>query len=131
MAGGPGTYTPFLPLEFPGTWSRWLVSFVWIVAGVRVALKLIWVNRCTRLSVSLYLFLGWTILVATGSLFAAISPADIALLEIGGVLYSVGVLFHLWESVPPQQPICRDFVAAATVCHNTLVREVAVPAGPS
>ena len=65
-----------------------------------VALKLIWVNRFERLSVVLYLFLRWTILVAIEPLTASASLPAIVLLAAGGILYSVGVLFTYGSGSP-------------------------------
>jgi hemolysin III len=123
-----GTYTPFLAMKIDGIWGQWLLVYVWVVAGVGVVLKLIWVNRFARLSVALYLFLGWTIVVAIEPLLASVSPPAIMLLVIGGVLYTIGMLFHLWERLPYQQAIWHGFVAAAAVCHYTAIMgEVALP----
>ena len=95
-----GTYTPFLAARLAGPWSCWLLVYVWAIAAGGVILKLIWVDRFPRLSVGLYLFLGWTIVVAIEPLLASMSRPAILLLVIGGILYSVGVLFHLWERLP-------------------------------
>jgi hemolysin III len=123
-----GTYTPFLAVKMDGGWGRWLLLYVWAVAGVGVMLKLLWVNRFERLSVVLYLFLGWTILVAIDALFMATSFPAIVLLGTGGILYSVGVLFHLWEQLAYQQPIWHGCVAAAAACHYAAVLgEIALP----
>jgi hemolysin III len=123
-----GTYTPFLAVKINGIWGHWLLVYVWTVAGVGVVLKLMWVNRFARLSVVLYLFLGWTIVVAIEPVLASISPPAILLLVIGGVLYSIGVLFHLWEQLPYQQAIWHGFVAAAAVCHYAAIMgDVALP----
>jgi hemolysin III len=78
-----GTYTPFLAVKMDGGWGRWLLLYVWAVAGLGVALKLIWVKRFERLSVMLYLFLGWTILVAIEPLAASASLPAIVLLAAG------------------------------------------------
>lgn len=123
-----GTYTPFLAAKLAGPWSYWLLVYVWAVAGAGVMLKLIWVNRFARLSVGLYLFLGWTMMVAVEPILASMSRSAILLLVIGGVLYSVGVLFHLWERLPYQQAIWHGFVAVAAACHYAAVLgEVALP----
>jgi hemolysin III len=109
-------------------WGRWLLLYVWSVAGVGVMLKLIWVNRFERLSVVLYLSLGWTILVAIDALFMATSLPAIALLAAGGILYSVGVVFYLWERLAYQQPIWHGCVVAAAASHYAAVLgEVALP----
>lgn len=123
-----GTYTPLLAVKMDGAWSRWLLLYVWAVASTGVALKLIWVNRFARLSVVLYLFLGWTIVVAIEPLFASMSLSAIMLLATGGVLYSVGVVFHLWERLPYQQPIWHGFVIVGAGCHYAVILgEVALP----
>jgi hemolysin III len=123
-----GTYTPFLAMKIDGIWGQWLLVYVWVVAGAGAMLKLIWVNRFARLSVALYLFLGWTIIVAIEPLLASVSPPAIMLLIIGGVLYTIGMLFHLWDRLPYQQAIWHGFVAAAAVCHYTaIIGEVALP----
>ena len=54
------------------------------------------------------------------------SPAGLMLLVAGGVLYSVGVVFHLWTGLPYQNAIWHGFVLAAAACHYLAVlREVA------
>lgn len=123
-----GTYTPFLATELDGAWSRWLLVYIWAVAGVGVAMKLIWPYRFERLSVALYLILGWTILITIKPLFASVSLTAIALLVAGGVSYSIGVIFHLWEGLPYQQPIWHSFVIAGAACHYAAVLgEIAMP----
>lgn len=121
------TYTPFLVM-LDAAWSRGLLVYVWSVAALGVALKLIWPYRFERLSVVLYLFLGWTIVVAIKPLVATISLTAMILLAAGGVLYSVGVIFHLWERLPYQQPVWHGFVVAAAACHYAAVLgEIALP----
>lgn len=123
-----GSYTPFLTMKIGGATGIGLLIYVWLVAGLGVALKLLWVNRFERLSVLLYLFLGWTIIAALESLTAAVSAATVALLAAGGVLYSLGVVFHLWERLPYQQPVWHGFVAAAAACHYAAIfTEIALP----
>jgi hemolysin III len=125
-----GTYTPFLAMKIDGLWGHWLLVYVWAVAGAGVVLKLIWVNHFARLSVVLYLFLGWTIVIAIEPLLATVSPPAILLLVLGGVLYSIGVLFHLWERLPYQRAIWHGFVAAAAMCHYVAIMDqVVLPSG--
>ena len=123
-----GTYTAVLVVKLDGAWSRWLLVYVWSVAGLGGAMKLIWPYRFERLSVALYLFLGWTILVAIVPIFVSVSVPAIILLAVGGLLYSVGVLFHLWERLPYQQPIWHVFVLAGATCHYfAVLGEIALP----
>lgn len=124
------TYTPFLTMKIGGLWGMGLLVYMWAVAGAGVAMKLLWLQRFERLSVVLYLFLGWTIVVAIDPLFSSVSLPAIMLLVIGGVLYSVGVVFYLWERLAYQQAIWHGFVIAAAGCHYAaVVGEVALAGG--
>ena len=63
-------------------------------------------------------------------LFSSVSQPAIMLLVIGGVLYSVGVVFYLWERLAYQQAIWHGFVIAAAGCHYAaVVGEVALAGG--
>jgi hemolysin III len=121
-----GTYTPFTLISIGGAWGGGLLAFVWTVALCGVALKLVWPRRFDRLSVAAYLLLGWSIVVALDPLLGAVSAAGVALLGLGGLLYSLGVVFHLWQRLPYQNAIWHAFVLAAAACHfSAVVGEVA------
>jgi hemolysin III len=95
-----GTYTPFTLVSLRGPWGSALFAFVWGLAVVGIALRLILRRRPTALFVSLYLAMGWCVVVAIGPLLAAVPPAGIALLVAGGLAYSGGVAFYLWRRLP-------------------------------
>ena len=88
------------------------------------------VQRFERFSTALYLFLGWTIIVAIVPLFSAVSLPAIMLLAIGGLLYSIGVIFYLWEQLAYQQAIWHGLVIAAAGCHYAAIMgEIALAGG--
>ncbi len=116
-----GTYTPFALIVIGGAWGAGLLALVWTVAIGGALLKLLCPSRFERLSIATYLILGWTILVAVDPLFAAASLPGIILLLVGGLLYSLGVVFHLWTRLPYQNAIWHVFVVAAAACHFTAV----------
>lgn len=116
-----GTYTPFTLVAIGGAWGYGLLAFVWAVALCGVSMKLLWPRRFDRLSLAAYLLLGWSIVVAIDPLFAAVSTAGLVLLGAGGLLYSLGVVFHLWQRLPYQNAIWHAFVLAAAACHFTAV----------
>jgi hemolysin III len=121
-----GTYTPFLLVAVGGARGLGLLALVWAVAVGGTAVELLGLRRSERLSVAAYLLLGWSIVGALGPLSAAVSPSGMALLVAGGVLYSAGVVFHLWRSLPFQNAVWHGFVLAAAACHYAAVlREVA------
>ncbi len=112
-----GTYTPFTLLWLPRDWGWQFCVAVWAVAAAGMAVKLAWPRRLERLSLILYLALGWSILLVIGPMTAALSAAAGNLLIAGGALYSVGVVFHLWERLPYQNAVWHGFVLAAAACH--------------
>lgn len=116
-----GTYTPFSLLLIGGIWGWALLGFVWGVALIGVVLKLCYPLRFEKLSVVAYLVLGWTIVVALEPLVNSASLAGLTLLITGGGLYSLGVVFHLWERLPFQNAIWHVFVLAAAACHYAAI----------
>ena len=116
-----GTYTPFALVSIGGVWGYGLCVAVWVVALFGIAVKLLLPRRYNRASVALYLALGWSVLLALNPLLSAVSVTTLALLCIGGVLYSTGVVFHLLRRLPYQNAIWHLFVMVAALCHYAAV----------
>jgi hemolysin III len=115
------TYTPFTLHTIGGAWGLGLFAFVWTVAATGIAVKLLRPGTLDGLSVAAYLLLGWSVLAAFDKLLAAASRETVLLLVAGGLLYTVGVLFHLWRRLPYQNAIWHGFVLAAAGCHYAAV----------
>ena len=112
-----GTYTPLVALVGVGAAAWWLLAAIWGVALVGMALKLALPGRFDRLSIGLYLALGWSGVLAYEPVIAVLPPVPFALLAAGGLLYSVGVVFHVWRGLPFQNAIWHVFVLVAAMCH--------------
>lgn len=112
-----GTYTPFTLLRLDTSWATGLMTTVWSIAGLGIAGKLARLRWLEPLSIPLYLALGWTVLVAIEPFRAALGTETLALLAVGGVLYTVGVVFHVWERLPFQNAVWHAFVLAAAGTH--------------
>jgi len=112
-----GTYTPLVAIVGSGTMAWSLLALIWTVAIVGIVIKLTMPGRFDRVSIALYLMLGWSGVLAYESVIAGLSPTALWLLGIGGLLYSFGVVFHVWRSLPFQNAIWHGFVLAATACH--------------
>jgi hemolysin III len=116
-----GTYTPFTTLCLKGAWAIVLTALVWSGAAMGIALKMLPARALNQLSVGTYLAFGWAGLVATGPLSAALAPSTLTLLGVGGLVYSVGVIFHIWESLPFQKAVWHGFVLVAATLHYAAV----------
>jgi hemolysin III len=116
-----GTYTPFTLVSLRGPWGWSLFAVVWSLAVAGIALRLALRRRPTALFVSLYLAMGWCVVLALRPLVAAVPPGGIALLVAGGLAYSVGVVFYLWRSLPYGHAIWHGFVLAGSAFHYAAV----------
>lgn len=122
------TYTPFVVVKIGGAWGYGLLVTVWTVAAFGAAMKILCPHRLERHAVALYLILSWIIVVAWQPFIESVSRPAFVLIAAGGLLYSAGVLFFLWERLPYQRAIWHAFVLAAAACHFAAVTaEVAVP----
>jgi len=115
------TYTPFLGQMKNALASAGLGIGVWLSAAAGVTLKLALPGRFDRLSIILCLLLGWSGIVAYDSLASAIPGPSLWLLAGGGILYSFGTLFHLWERLRFHNAIWHGFVLLAAGCHYSAV----------
>jgi hemolysin III len=114
------TYTAFL-LPMRGTAPNVVLIVIWSVAIAGIAIKLLWPGRFDRTAVGLYLSMGWSGIFTIGPITAALAPATLLLIAAGGVLYSVGVIFHAWGSLRFQNAIWHGFVLVAALCHYAAV----------
>ncbi|MFX7820735.1 hemolysin III, partial [Acinetobacter baumannii] len=73
--------------------------FVWAIGIFGLANKLLFPARLVKTSYVLYLAQGWAALLVLNPLISALSLPTLALLALGGVLYTIGVVFHLWEGL--------------------------------
>ena len=106
-----GTYTPFTLLSGHG---MALTIGVWAAALAGVALKVISPERFKWIALALYLGMGWAGLVAGGPMFAALPLPVLVLMVVGGGLYTLGVVFYLWQRLPFHYTIWHVFVLAAS-----------------
>jgi hemolysin III len=116
-----GTYTPFLAQIKSVVAFAGLGVGVWLSAAIGMALKLALPGRFDRLAVLLCLLLGWSGVIAYDSFASALPSASVWLLAIGGILYSVGALFHVWRGLRFHNAIWHGFVLLAASCHYCAV----------
>lgn len=115
------TYTPFIMELRNSVFGVALLVGVWCVAIFGIALKLGWPGRFDRLSVGLYLALGWSGLMLYDSVVAALPRMAVWFVLAGGALYSLGVIFHAWRRLRFQNVIWHCFVLSGAACHYTAV----------
>src|ERR1022692_354637 len=97
------------------------VYVVGLIAAAGMALKLFWPGRFDRLSIAFYLLLGWSGILAYEPVAAAVRPMTLWMIVIGGVLYSIGVVFHVWQRLRFHTAIWYGFVVTAALVHYVAV----------
>ena len=121
-----GTYTPFALIKLGGVAGAGLLSTIWTLALVGAVSKLFFPLKLGRYSVPLYLALGWIGVFFIVPLFYALPTSALVLLGAGGLLYTIGVLFFLWEKLPYQVAIWHGFVLVAASCHFAAIVQAVI-----
>jgi len=119
-----GTYTPFAIFAIGGVLGWGLLALVWLMAAAGILLKVFAPRRWDSASVAYYLALGWVGLPAAGLLIDSLPLSALMLLGAGGLLYTVGVGFHVWERLRFQNAVWHSCVLAAAGCHYIAVTSV-------
>lgn len=118
-----GTYTPFAVLT--GSHAGLFLTGIWGAALAGASLILFGPARLKRPSLLLYLAIGWAGMLIGQPLLADLSPAGFALILSGGGLYTLGILFYLWERLPFQTTIWHVFVlTASAVLYSAVLVEL-------
>ena len=118
-----GTYTPFTLGVLRGTWGWALFGIVWGLALGGVVLTVVGGVRYPKLRTSLYLAMGWLILVAVKPLGLRMPPEGLFWLLAGGIAYTVGVVFYAAKRIRYGHFVWHLFVIAGTACHfNAVLR---------
>jgi hemolysin III len=98
-----------------------LTTGIWSGALAGLVLKLALPGRFDRLSIALYLLMGWSGLIAYKHFTPVLPSMALWLLAIGGIFYSLGTVFHIWQSLRFQNAIWHGFVLIAASCHYSAV----------
>jgi hemolysin III len=118
------TYTPFIMQMKDSVFAIALLIGVWCVAIAGIVLKLFLPGRFDRLSVGLYLAMGWSGFMVYDTVVASLPATALWLLAAGGLLYSFGVIFHAWQRLRFQNAIWHSFVLLGAACHYTAVLDL-------
>jgi hemolysin III len=94
-----------------------MLTAIWALAIMGVVFKLFFVKKFKVFSTILYLAMGWMALLAIQPLFENLPFEGLVLLVAGGLSYSVGVIFFVWEKLPFSHAIWHLFVMGGSVCH--------------
>lgn len=116
------TYTPFLLIMRSGTFV-FLIA-VWCVAALGVAVKLALPGRLDRLSIGVYVAMGWCAVILWWGKYALTQSAAFHLLVAGGTIITIGLIFHVQRKLRFQNAIWHLFVLLGVTFHYAAVLDV-------
>jgi len=116
-----GTYTPVALLVLDN-WVGWaLLGGVWAVTVAGVVMKFLFIERFKKLFLGGYVALGWAAIVVFPSLWSRLSLEAMGWLIAGGLAYTIGIGFFVWERLRYSHAIWHLFVVTGSLCHFFLL----------
>lgn len=112
-----GTYTPIALILLKGAWGWTLFSTAWGLAIAGTVYQIAFLNRFKWVSISIYLAMGWLVIIAIEPLMAVMPFGLFMWILAGGLCYTLGSVFYLIDSIKFFHFIWHFFVIAGTVCH--------------
>jgi hemolysin III len=119
-----GTYTPFALVAIDGAWGWTLFAVAWALAVFGIVAKLTIGFRFPRLSLALYLGMGWMSVIAIKPMVESLTTAQLLWILAGGLCYTGGVPFYVWKSRRYTHAVWHLFVLAGVACHFVAVLSV-------
>jgi len=112
-----GSYTPLSLVAVGGPWGWSLFGAIWSLAAFGVLLNTVAHGRWRWLSITLYVVMGWLVVVAIKPLVAAIEPGALVMIVAGGLAYTLGLVFYGWNRLPYNHAVWHLFVLTGSVLH--------------
>ena len=117
-----GTYTPFTLVTLRGAWGWTIFGIIWGLALVGIGLEALPQKGNRILSVVVYMLMGWLVLVALEPLLQALPPAGFIWLLLGGICYTGGLAFYMFdEKVRHFHGVWHLFVLAGSISHYVTI----------
>jgi hemolysin III len=119
-----GAYTPFAVMSGPQAMP--FLAGLWAAAAAGVSIKLLAPRQLFGLTLALYLAMGWAAVIAGAPILERMTPDGFRLVIVGGCLYTVGVVFLIWERLPFHNTIWHVFVLTASlIVYAAILVEIA------
>lgn len=113
-----GTYTPFTLVPLRGAWGWSLFGVIWGLALCGIVAKVFFIHRFEIFCIFLYLIMGWLVVIASKPLVQMIPARGILWLVIGGLSYTIGVIFYVFDQkFSYAHAIWHVFVLVGSICH--------------
>ncbi len=112
-----GTYTPVMIGTIRGGWGWTFFGIIWALAIIGINLKIFAMGKLKVLSTIIFIFMGWMVVIAVNPIKQATNHAFLMWMLIGGLAYTLGVVFYAWKKLPYHHSIWHLFVLGGSICH--------------
>jgi hemolysin III len=116
-----GTYTPFILIFVNNSFGWTLLIILWILAIGGTIFKTFYCGRFEIISTIVYLAMGWILLAGANTFFANMPSTVVWLIIAGAILFTVGVIFYIWEWFAYHHAVWHLMVLAGAICHYVAV----------
>ncbi|KPA10164.1 Hemolysin-3 [Candidatus Magnetomorum sp. HK-1] len=112
-----GSYTPLMLINIKGMIGWYITITVWVLAFLGIIAKCLFISKFEKFSLVFYLCMGWLFVFASKEIVMQLPAQSLTFLVIGGLLYSVGIIFYVWDNLPYNHGIWHVFVLAGSIFH--------------
>ncbi|MCD6475626.1 MAG: hemolysin III family protein [Anaerolineaceae bacterium] len=119
-----GTYTPFLLTKLRNGWGWSIFGFIWGLSIIGLILKLGFKEKFEKPPILLYLAMGWFGVIVFYQTMDLLRLQSVLFLLLGGIFYSVGVIFYRWRTLPYHHAIWHLFVLCGSISHYFSVMQL-------
>ena len=122
-----GSYTPFTLVSLRGGWGWTLLTLVWGLAVLGIALQVTRPSGLRHAAVPIYLAMGWLAVLVIEPLLRSLHSEGLVLLFLGGIAYTLGLIFYAWRRLPYNHAVWHLFVLAGSAFHFSCVLGYVIP----
>jgi len=112
-----GTYTPLTLVTLRGPWGWTLFGLIWGFAIAGITFKIFFLDKLRVVSVFFYVAMGWMAVIAIDPILEVFPAGGLFWLGIGGLCYTLGIIFYLWKRLHFGHAIWHLFVLGGSTCH--------------
>ncbi|MBN1407237.1 MAG: hemolysin III family protein [Calditrichaceae bacterium] len=112
-----GTYTPFMLINLRGPWGWSIFGSIWGMAILGIFFKVFFIGKAKKLSLIVYVFMGWLCMIALKEMLIKIPTGGMIWLAVGGLFYTLGIIFYIWRKLPYNHAVWHLFVLAGSISH--------------
>ena len=115
-----GTYSPIVLVALRDTWVIYLFILIWVMTVFGITGEFLFTKRLKSLELIMYISMGWMAIVAIKPLLS-LPGESFRWILIGGLIYSIGVIFYKWDNLPYNHTIWHLFVLGGSISHYVAV----------